>query len=112
MTRTPVRAALPALLSAALTAVAMAASSGVLAAPKSRDNDGDRYTMADFAKVQKIDSHVHLHNADPAFIDAARQLGFKVLTINVDYPDFPRWTSSSRRRSSCARRVRRTWPGR
>ncbi|WP_343630798.1 amidohydrolase family protein [Roseateles sp.] len=48
-----------------------------------------RYTMADFDKVTKIDAHVHLHNADPAFIDAARKLRFKVLTINVDYPDFP-----------------------
>ena len=48
-----------------------------------------RYTMADFATVPKIDAHVHLHNADPAFVDAARRLRFKVLTINVDYPDFP-----------------------
>lgn len=48
-----------------------------------------RYTMADFDKVTKIDAHVHLHNADPSFIDAARKLRFKVLTINVDYPDFP-----------------------
>ena len=48
-----------------------------------------RYTAADFAKVPKIDTHVHLHNAEPGFIEAARRENFKVLTINVDYPDFP-----------------------
>lgn len=47
------------------------------------------YTMADFERVPKIDAHVHLHNPDPAFVQAARRLNFKLLTINVDYPDFP-----------------------
>lgn len=47
------------------------------------------YTMADFARVPKIDAHVHLHNHDPAFVEAAQRLKFKLLTINVDYPDFP-----------------------
>jgi predicted TIM-barrel fold metal-dependent hydrolase len=47
------------------------------------------YTMADYARVAKIDAHLHLHNPDPAFVEAARRQGFKVLTINVDYPDFP-----------------------
>ncbi len=45
--------------------------------------------MADFERVPKIDAHVHLHNADPGFVKAARRLNFKLLTINVDYPDFP-----------------------
>ncbi|MDH0863322.1 amidohydrolase family protein [Mitsuaria sp. GD03876] len=85
MTRTPVRAALPALLAAALAAAALTAP----IAAKAEKAGEARYTMADFAKVPKIDAHVHLHNADPAFLDAARKLGFKVLTINVDYPDFP-----------------------
>jgi Amidohydrolase len=48
-----------------------------------------RYTMADFARVSKIDAHVHLHNPDPAFVQAAARQGFRLLTINVDYPDFP-----------------------
>lgn len=47
------------------------------------------YTMADYARVAKIDVHLHLHNAAPAFMEAARRQNFKVLTINVDYPDFP-----------------------
>ncbi|WP_343603670.1 amidohydrolase family protein [Roseateles sp.] len=89
-TRTPSRAALPAWLAASLMATAMAASMGVIPGAQAAAAPGeDRYTMADFAKVPKIDAHVHLHNADPAFVDAARRLGFQVLTINVDYPDFP-----------------------
>ncbi|MFG6413134.1 amidohydrolase family protein [Roseateles sp. DC23W] len=47
------------------------------------------YTMADYARVEKIDVHLHLHNAAPAFMQAAQRQKFKVLTINVDYPDFP-----------------------
>lgn len=47
------------------------------------------YTMADYAKVGKIDVHLHLHNPSPAFMEAAKRQNFKVLTINVDYPDFP-----------------------
>ena len=86
-TRTPVPAALPVLLAAALAAAALSAAA--FAAAPARAAGEARYTMADFAKVPKIDAHVHLHNADPAFVDAARRLGFQVLTINVDYPDFP-----------------------
>lgn len=51
--------------------------------------DAPSYTMADYARVPKIDAHLHLHNAAPAFMQAARRQSFKVLTINVDYPDFP-----------------------
>jgi hypothetical protein len=47
------------------------------------------YTMADYGRVPKIDAHLHLHNPAPAFLEAARRQRFKVLTINVDYPDFP-----------------------
>ncbi|HEY1129469.1 MAG TPA: hypothetical protein VGF12_08705 [Roseateles sp.] len=47
------------------------------------------YTMADYGRVAKIDVHLHLHNPSPAFMAAARHQNFKVLTINVDYPDFP-----------------------
>ncbi|RZL39138.1 MAG: amidohydrolase [Rubrivivax sp.] len=47
------------------------------------------YTMADYGRVVKIDAHLHLHNPDPAFMAAAKRQNVKVLTINVDYPDFP-----------------------
>ena len=48
-----------------------------------------RYTAADFAHVSKIDTHVHLHGALPRFMALAQHDGFQLLTINVDYADFP-----------------------
>ncbi len=51
--------------------------------------DAPGYTMADYASVPKVDVHLHLHDAAPAFMQAAKRQNFKVLTINVDYPDFP-----------------------
>src|SRR4051812_5102572 len=47
------------------------------------------YTMNDYDQVAKIDTHMHLHNPQATFVEAARAQKFKVLTINVDYPDFP-----------------------
>ncbi|MFT7771617.1 hypothetical protein [Roseateles sp.] len=47
------------------------------------------YKMADYGRVVKLDVHMHLHNPDAAFLAAAKRQNFKVLTINVDYPDFP-----------------------
>ncbi|MBI3350251.1 MAG: amidohydrolase family protein [Burkholderiales bacterium] len=66
---------------AALLAGAAFFSAGAAAAPS--------YTMADYGRVSKIDVHLHLHNPEPAFMASARRQNFKVLTINVDYPDFP-----------------------
>jgi len=66
----------------ALLAGAVLFSSAQAASPKP-------YTMADYGRVVKIDAHMHLHNPDPAFMAAARAQRMKVLTINVDYPDFP-----------------------
>lgn len=47
------------------------------------------YAMADFARVRKYDAHVHANSTDPAFLEQARADGFELLSINVDYPDFP-----------------------
>ncbi len=47
------------------------------------------YSMDDFTKVKKIDAHVHDNTVDPAFEIVAQQDGFRLLSINVDYPDFP-----------------------
>jgi len=47
------------------------------------------YTMADFARVPKYDAHVHANTPDPAFLEQAQADGFELLSINVDYPDFP-----------------------
>jgi predicted TIM-barrel fold metal-dependent hydrolase len=56
---------------------------GAFAAP------ADTYTDADFTKVEKIDAHMHLHGALPLFMQRAQQDNVRILTINVDYPDFP-----------------------
>lgn len=47
------------------------------------------YSEADFARVPKFDAHVHANVDDPRFLDLARRDGFELLSINVDYPDFP-----------------------
>lgn len=47
------------------------------------------YGSADFAAIQKIDTHVHINSASDAMINAAKQNRFELITINVDYPAFP-----------------------
>ena len=47
------------------------------------------YTAADFAHVKKFDSHTHVNTADGEFLRIASKDGFEILSINVDYPDFP-----------------------
>lgn len=47
------------------------------------------YSEADFARVRKFDAHVHANLASPIFLAIARRDGFELLSINVDYPDFP-----------------------
>jgi predicted TIM-barrel fold metal-dependent hydrolase len=54
------------------------------------------YTMADFAHVPKIDAHVHDNIANDTFLSLARQDNFEILSINVDYPDFPTLAEQSR----------------
>jgi hypothetical protein len=48
------------------------------------------YSMEDFKNVRKLDAHVHMNVADPALLEQAREDGFELMTINVDYPDFPK----------------------
>jgi predicted TIM-barrel fold metal-dependent hydrolase len=47
------------------------------------------YSMTDFARIPKIDAHVHDNVADDTFLALARTDNFELLSINVDYPDFP-----------------------
>ena len=47
------------------------------------------YAMADFDRVPKIDAHTHLHGELPVFLAKARADNMRLLTINVDYADFP-----------------------
>ena len=50
---------------------------------------GSFYEEADFTRVQKMDAHVHANVFDPSFLELARQNNFTLLSINVDYSDFP-----------------------
>jgi predicted TIM-barrel fold metal-dependent hydrolase len=54
-----------------------------------RDVPSATYSLADFESVQKLDAHVHVNADDPVFLELARKDGFELLSINVDYPDFP-----------------------
>ncbi|VUD67299.1 hypothetical protein TDB9533_03723 [Thalassocella blandensis] len=47
------------------------------------------YALDDFQSVRKIDAHVHANSKDSAMVDQAIADNFTLLTINVDYPDFP-----------------------
>ena len=47
------------------------------------------YRESDFARVEKVDTHMHLRGALPVFMKRATTDGFRILTINVNYGDFP-----------------------
>jgi Amidohydrolase len=47
------------------------------------------YSFADFEHVAKFDSHVHVNTDSGEFLQIAKKDGFELLSINVDYPDFP-----------------------
>jgi predicted TIM-barrel fold metal-dependent hydrolase len=47
------------------------------------------YSEADFTRVRKFDAHVHANVDDPRFLSVARKDRVELLSINVDYPDFP-----------------------
>lgn len=49
----------------------------------------EHYEMDDFARVAKFDAHVHANVVHDAFLAQARADGFSVMSLNVDYPDFP-----------------------
>lgn len=50
------------------------------------------YSLEDFTSVRKIDAHVHLNNRDAGLIERAVADGFELVSVNVDYPDFPHVT--------------------
>ncbi|RJP62770.1 MAG: amidohydrolase [Ignavibacteriales bacterium] len=49
----------------------------------------NNYELSDFNKIKKIDAHVHDNSESNTFSEVASENGFKILSINVDYPDFP-----------------------
>jgi hypothetical protein len=49
----------------------------------------DHYTLEDFYRVKKIDTHTHINTLDGAIVEQALHDNFKLLTINVDVPTYP-----------------------
>jgi predicted TIM-barrel fold metal-dependent hydrolase len=66
------------------------------------------YALADFDHVDKIDAHVHLHGNAGQFMARAIRDDFRLLTINVEYPDFPALADQE----AAALDLRRRYPGR
>jgi hypothetical protein len=66
------------------------------------------YSLADFGRVEKIDAHMHIHGRADKLMARAAQDGFRILTINVDYPDFPALPDQQRDAVS----LRERYPGR
>ncbi len=66
------------------------------------------YALADFESVEKIDAHVHLHGVADRFMAQAVRDNFRILTINVDYPDFPPIPDQE----AAARSLVKRYPGR
>jgi hypothetical protein len=69
---------------------------------------GSHYAFADFARIDKIDAHVHLSGAADRFMAQASRDNFRVLTINVDSPDYP--TIEEQQRAAVS--LRQRYPGR
>ena len=74
-----------------LLCVTWAGAEAAGAAKAAIENTGadPSYTATDFVRVPKFDAHVHANTGDHRFLDIATQDGFEILSINVDYPDFP-----------------------
>lgn len=47
------------------------------------------YKSDDFYRLKKIDAHVHINTVSTQLLDQAEKDNFKLITINIDYPDFP-----------------------
>lgn len=71
-------------------------SSPALGREQPADVMSQHYDEADFDRISKFDAHVHDNVDDGEFLDIARKDNFEVLSINVDYPDFPKLADQAR----------------
>jgi len=72
-------------LKARLLAPVLALGCALLLPTSARPADAEQ----DYAAFEKIDVHMHLYGEMPEFVKRAKEDGFRVLTINVSYKDFP-----------------------
>ncbi|HTU64348.1 MAG TPA: amidohydrolase family protein [Steroidobacteraceae bacterium] len=68
----------------------LAAAVALLTACTSAPPAASHYSMDDFARVRKFDAHVHMNVPGADFLEIVRADNFEVMSINVDYPDFPK----------------------
>ncbi len=66
------------------------------------------YSTTDFARVQKVDAHMHIYGPANLLVAEAIRDGFHILTINVDDPDH----GSIPRQLHDAASLHRRYPGR
>ncbi len=89
----------------AAAAAAPAAAPAAVPAPTS---DALRfYRASDFDRIDKIDAHVHIHGSAERFMALAMRDRVRILTINVDYSDFPPLPDQQRDAISLHRRYPR-----
>jgi predicted TIM-barrel fold metal-dependent hydrolase len=92
-----------------LLVLSRAAAAGTAAEPAAGPTTAVRYyTKADFLRVEKIDAHVHVHGRAERFMAQALADNFRILTINVDYPELP----PLREQQLAAISLRERYPGR
>ncbi|MBV8909754.1 MAG: amidohydrolase [Gammaproteobacteria bacterium] len=101
-----VGAAVLAIGSAAATGDAYAAAAP--AASRSHAGASTSYAADDFARIEKIDAHMHVHGRAERLMAQAIADHFRILTIDVDYPDYP--SIEEQRRDALSLRER--YPGR
>jgi predicted TIM-barrel fold metal-dependent hydrolase len=55
----------------------------------SNGTDTTYYSMEDFRKVEKYDTHTHINAFDTTFIDLAKEDNFRLLALNVNPSSYP-----------------------
>ena len=66
------------------------------------------YRLEDFSRIAKIDAHMHVHGVAERLMAQAVADNFRILTIDVDYPDYPSIGAQQRDAVS----LRQRYPGR
>ena len=44
-----------------------------------------------YMSIDKVDAHIHQNSRRTALLEEAEQEGFRLVTINTEVPDFPRY---------------------
>ena len=57
--------------------------------PQDQIDKEEYYTMEDFPKVVKYDTHIHINTPDPFFVKFAIRNHFRLLSLNVGPSDYP-----------------------